>query len=239
MSVCLLQFSPEDLIQFDAEISLSPTLELEATEYPTESGNILTSSIIRRPRTWEIRAKVSDSPLKELQPPLPNGQSRTSAIWSRLRQAQSDRQTFRYADDRDFADVAFISSVTDNRTMNSAGSLDLTISIREILIAVVRVTSIRLEQKGYGGARRNNGRVAGNLASAATKRDASGNIIASVTASGDEQQASLYADPQQTTFPLMSSGVTHNPTAIKAPAPVLPQSSIAGHEVPSFIWGMW
>ena len=224
MSVCLLQFAPEDLLQFDAEISLSPTLELEATEYPTESGNVLTSSIIRRPRTWQIRAKVSDSPLvASLQPPLPNGQSRTSAIWSRLRQAQSDRQTFQYTDDRDIAEVAFISSVSDSRSVNSAGSLDLTITIREILIAVVRVTSVRLAQKGYGGKRQARGEVVGNKASTSTIVDAQGNIVLIIQANGQAVSPDFYVTNPPASN--LMTGTPYNPTAIKPPAPVLPQPS--------------
>src|ERR1051325_210756 len=47
----------------DAALRETHTLECEVTEYPTESGSTITDNIQPKPRTVQIEAMVSDTPL--------------------------------------------------------------------------------------------------------------------------------------------------------------------------------
>lgn len=156
MGVCVLDFGVNDVVQFDIERTLTPTLETEATEYPVESGSVYSDSLIRRPRMWEINALVSNTPLTDtLNPRLQNGQTRVSAVWSRLVQAWQNRQTFAYSDDMDGIPVAVITNVSAPRNAENQNALEMTLTVKEILIATAQ--RAKLVRVPSNGKRRQNG----------------------------------------------------------------------------------
>ena len=139
MGVCVLDFGPNDVLQFDVERTLTPEMTLEITEYPVESGSVYSDSTIRKPRVWNISALVSNTPISDtLNPRLQQGQTRVSAVWSRLVQAWQLRQTCAYSDDMDTIPVVAIESVSAPRNAENQNALDLTVTLKEIITATAQ-----------------------------------------------------------------------------------------------------
>lgn len=145
MGVCILDFGPNDVLQFDVERTLTPEMTLEITEYPVESGSVYSDSTIRKPRVWNISALVSNTPISDtLNPRLQQGQTRVSAVWSRLVQAWQLRQTCAYSDDMDTIPVVAIESVSAPRNADNQNALDLTVTLKEIITATAQRAKVRV-----------------------------------------------------------------------------------------------
>ena len=144
MGVCVLDFGVNDVLQFDIERTLTPSMELGVTEYPVESGSVYSDGLIRRPRTWEVNALVSNTPITDtLNPRLQQGQTRVSAVWSRLVQAWQLRQTCTYSDDMDRVPVVAIAAVSAPRNADNQNAMELTITIKEIITATAQRAKLR------------------------------------------------------------------------------------------------
>lgn len=158
MPACVIDFGVNDVLQFDIEKAIAPELPLEVSEYPIEDGAVFADSMIRRPRVWTVTALVSNTPLTDtLNPRLANGQTRVSAVWSRLVQARQLRQTCSYTDDLDTADVCAITNVVANRDSTNQNALELTVTFREIFVATAQRAKVRALPSR--GARKKNGTV--------------------------------------------------------------------------------
>lgn len=196
MGVCVLDFGVNDVLQFDIEKTLTPGMELEITEYPVESGAVYSDGLIRRPRTWEVNALVSNTPLTDsLNPRLQNGQTRVSAVWSRLTQAWQNRQTFQYSDDMDTIPVAAVQSISAPRNAENQNAMELTITIKEIIIATAQRAKVRAVPSI--GKRKNNGTVsAPQVRDPATEIYLNGQLFRTQTVNGLPVAQSQYQDTQ-------------------------------------------
>lgn len=219
-SACILIFGQNgDAVEFDAVTPLSPSMTADVTEYPIESGAILADSMILRPREWTFTGYVSDTPLRpNMFPLLGNGQIRSAAVWHRLQQAMQQRQPCEYQDDLDQVPVCAITSVSTSRTADTAGSLVLQITLRELLIATVQVIARRIVT--HTGQRRNNGTKTAVQASPAAELKVGDQVVATLNATGQYDQATNIAvQPQQQTLvpTLQSSSPGYSPAATNAP----------------------
>lgn len=161
-----LDFSREsgqllDVIEFDGDMSISPEMPSEITNYPVESGSTFSDSIIRKPRIWTCSHKVTDTPTKiDIQPPAPTNDiddSRSIQVWNRLVQAVQNRQTCRLITDLEIINMVGIENVKATETADTQGGLDLEITYKEIQVATVQRAKIRLKRKAHAGLRKNRG----------------------------------------------------------------------------------
>lgn len=225
--IVLLDFGPNDQIQFDCETQLAPKLTLDVTDFPVESGATYADSMIRRPREWTFTGIVSDTPLQPgILPLTANGQPRTSAVWARLVQAMNGRQSCTYSDDRDTIPVAAITSVEDNRTKDTAGSLRLTVTIREMLIASVQTAKAR-RLPANGRRKPPQTQTPSRVQNPTEVRKVGDTVVATQNANGQFDQATNFTTTEQTIAPqnLQVDSPPVNPAAVKPQAAALPQTA--------------
>jgi hypothetical protein len=192
----MLDFGPNDVLQFDIERTLTPEMTLEVTEYPVESGSVYSDSTIRKPRTWNISALVSNTPITDtLNPRTTDGQTRVSAVWSRLVQAWQLRQTCAYSDDMDSIPVVAIESVSAPRSADNQNALDITVTLKEIITATAQRAKVRIVT--HNGKRQNRGQKAPVLVrEPAAQILLNGELFRTQTVNGLPVAQSQYQDTQ-------------------------------------------
>jgi hypothetical protein len=130
-----------DQVEFDAVTVIEPTLSAEVTSYPVEDGTIGSDHVVRKPRVVRLECLVTETPSQALQPE--GTTARPRMVIDRLREAWNRRESLSMLGDLDVIERMYITSLTYPQSADTLGSVQITLTLQEVEVAVARTATVR------------------------------------------------------------------------------------------------
>lgn len=134
----------------DAIVSEEPTLEAEVTEYPVESGAVITDHTRNRPLTLELEFLVSDTPIGSVAAERTAGAVPSSEARQALEALRASRKPFTVITATKTYESMVFTSLSFPRDRETGDALRPRASLQQISIVEVRRVSIQQQQRSGG-----------------------------------------------------------------------------------------
>lgn len=141
--------TPETDIVLDACTSWTPRYESELPMAPTEKGDSIGDHVILKPLGISFSAIVSDTPVDALDP-IAGAFQRVHVVRTALIDARENRRPLQVFADDEFFDSMFIETMEFPHTLETSGSLPLTLTLRRIRTVSAQTVRVARVKKGTG-----------------------------------------------------------------------------------------
>lgn len=174
-------------IEFDALVSLSESYEADVPEYPTEKGYSVSDSIITHPRTLDVMAYITDTPVTWKQ--RFGGRRNARAVVDELKRLFWAKQlvTFRTAEDT-YENMG-ITSLTVPKDADSGNAYEIALTLKEVTTTEAKMVAVTASYP-RGGATGTNAGTANTSATVAGK--GGGSTTAQSKEEGQASASILY-----------------------------------------------
>lgn len=137
----------------DAAISEEEALAAEVTEYPVESGAVITDHVRNKPRTLELEFVVSDTPIGEAASARAGDVVPSSEARQKLEALRATRQPFTVITGVRTYESMIFTSLSFPRDGATGDALRGKASLQQIEIVTVRRVSVKIQHLGNRAAR--------------------------------------------------------------------------------------
>lgn len=137
------------LIECDTVVSLSHSVDAKVTKFPVEADQggmtSVQDHVVREPRTSDVEAIVSDTPLlRTLEPRVPR---RAETVWLMLEAAAEQGKAVQVMAGYRTYERAVLTSLKTEDVIANLGQLRFKVTVQELITATARTARLRVKVK--------------------------------------------------------------------------------------------